>query len=104
MAMEMRVDQFVLEFASREFAELDLIAEIGRDREVAIGVVDVKNLWIEQVEEIVARIESALKLVPPEKLTVVPDCGFSQTARWAAVRKLQAMVEAARVVRTRLAG
>ena len=103
-AMEMRVDQFVLEFASREFAELDLIAEIGQDREVAVGVVDVKNLWVEPVDEIVARIESALTRVAPERLTVVPDCGFSQTARWAAVRKLDAMVEAARVVRTRLAG
>lgn len=103
-AMDMRVDQFVLEFASREFSELDLIAEIARDREVAIGVVDVKNLWIEPVDEIATRIDAALAHVEPEKLTVVPDCGFSQTARWAALRKLGAMVEAARVVRARLAG
>ena len=103
-AMDMRVDQFVLEFASREFAELDLIGEIAQDREVAIGVVDVKNLWIEPVDEVVARIEGALANVAPEKLSVVPDCGFSQTARWAAIRKLENMVEAARVVRQKLEG
>jgi 5-methyltetrahydropteroyltriglutamate--homocysteine methyltransferase len=104
MAMDMQVDQFVLEFASREFAELELIEEIGRDREVAIGVVDVKNLWIEPVEHIVERIDTALTHIAPGRLSVVPDCGFSQTARWAALRKLDAMVEAARVVRERLAG
>ena len=100
----MKVDQFVLEFASREFAEVELLAEIAREREVAVGVTDVKNLWIEPVDEIVERVRLALKYVAPEKLTLVPDCGFSQTARWAAVAKLANMVEAARVVRRELEG
>ncbi len=30
--------------------------------------------------------------VPPERLTLVPDCGFSQTARWATRAKLAALV------------
>jgi len=30
--------------------------------------------------------------VPLERLTLVPDCGFSQTARWATRAKLTAMV------------
>ena len=103
-AMEMRADQFALEFASREFAEIDLLAEIAQEKEVAVGVVDVKNIWIEPVDEIARRIRLALRHVPPEKLTVTPDCGFSQTARWAAVEKLTAMVEAARIVRRELTG
>ena len=36
--------------------------------------------------------------VPPERLTLVPDCGFSQTARWAARAKLDALVEGTRLV------
>lgn len=103
-ALDMKVDQFVLEFASREFAEVELVAEIAQEREVAVGVVDVKNLWVEPAEEIAARTRMLLKYIPPEKLTLVPDCGFSQTARWAAVRKLAAMVEGARIVRRELTG
>ena len=30
--------------------------------------------------------------VPPERLTLVPDCGFSQTARWMTRAKLRALV------------
>ena len=44
-------------------------------------------------------IRAALKFVPPERLSVAPDCGLSQTARWAARRKLANMVEGARRVR-----
>lgn len=103
-ALEMKVDQFVLEFASREFAEVELLSEIAQEKEVAVGVVDVKNLWVEPAEEIAARTRMLLKYVPPEKLTLVPDCGFSQTARWAAVHKLTAMVEGARIVRREITG
>jgi 5-methyltetrahydropteroyltriglutamate--homocysteine methyltransferase len=42
--------------------------------------------------------------VAPEKLTIVPDCGWSQTARWAARAKLKAMVEGAAIVRRELTG
>jgi 5-methyltetrahydropteroyltriglutamate--homocysteine methyltransferase len=45
-----------------------------------------------------------LQYVAPEKLSITPDCGFSQTARWAAKRKLVAMVEGARIVRHELTG
>lgn len=103
-AMEMRADQFALEFASREFAEMELLGEIAQEKEAAVGVLDVKNLWIEPVDVVAQRIRHALKYVPPEKLTVTPDCGFSQTARWAAVRKLNAMVKAAHIVRRELTG
>jgi 5-methyltetrahydropteroyltriglutamate--homocysteine methyltransferase len=88
------VDELVLEFANREMAEIDLAAEVaGRGRDVAIGVVDVKNSYLETADDVAERIELALDAgVPAERLTVVPDCGFSQTARWAAVAKLRALV------------
>ena len=43
-----------------------------------------------------------LEFVPPEKLSIVPDCGFSQIARWAARAKLRSMVDGARLVRDEL--
>ena len=43
-----------------------------------------------------------LKHVQPGKLSITPDCGFSQTARWAAVAKLKAMVAGTEIVRKEL--
>jgi methionine synthase II (cobalamin-independent) len=37
--------------------------------------------------------------VPPERLAVVPDCGFSQTARHLATAKLAALVAGRDLVR-----
>jgi 5-methyltetrahydropteroyltriglutamate--homocysteine methyltransferase len=48
------------------------------------------------------RIRTALKYVPADKLAIVPDCGFSQTARWASRAKLKAMVEGTKIVRGKL--
>jgi 5-methyltetrahydropteroyltriglutamate--homocysteine methyltransferase len=89
-----RVDELVLEFANREMAEVDLLGEIaGAGRDVAAGEVDVKNYHLETADEVAERIDAVLATgVPPGQLTLVPDCGFSQTARWATLAKLRALV------------
>jgi 5-methyltetrahydropteroyltriglutamate--homocysteine methyltransferase len=69
---------------------------------VAVGIVDVKNYYIETEKDIVERIKKCLKYVPAEKLSVAPDCGLSQTARWAARQKLANMVKGAKAVRNNL--
>jgi 5-methyltetrahydropteroyltriglutamate--homocysteine methyltransferase len=101
---QFNVDQFVLEFANRELADLPLCKEISSARELAAGLVDVKSYYIETPEDVAERIQKVLEYVPAERLTVVPDCGFSQTARWAARAKLQALVAGTKLVRTRLCG
>jgi 5-methyltetrahydropteroyltriglutamate--homocysteine methyltransferase len=100
--LELRADELHLEMASREFAELDLIAEIGERHDVGVGVVDVKSAYIEGPADIEERIRSCLRYVPAERLSVSPDCGLSQTARWAARQKLANLVEGARRVRASL--
>lgn len=100
--MQFRVDQLVLEFANRELAELELCRELAAHKDLALGLVDVKSYYIETPEDVAARIRKALEFVPPEKLSIVPDCGFSQTARWAARAKLNAMVAGTRIVREEL--
>jgi 5-methyltetrahydropteroyltriglutamate--homocysteine methyltransferase len=102
--LDMRADQFALEFANRELAELELWREFPSDKELAAGLVDVKNYYVETPDDVAERIRRALEFVAPDKLTITPDCGFSQTARWAARRKLQAMVAGARIVRDELEG
>jgi 5-methyltetrahydropteroyltriglutamate--homocysteine methyltransferase len=88
------VDELVLEFANREMSEVGLLREItDAGKDVAAGVVDVKSSHVETPEEVAARIEAILASgVPPERLTLVPDCGFSQTARRATTAKLHALV------------
>jgi 5-methyltetrahydropteroyltriglutamate--homocysteine methyltransferase len=69
---------------------------------VAVGLIDVKNYYIETVADVVERIQRCLKYIPAEKLSVAPDCGLSQTARWASRQKLINMVKGAKKMRESL--
>ena len=78
------------------------IAQVARHRDVAVGIVDVKSYYIETPEDIAARVRRCLEYVPADRLVLAPDCGLSQTARWAARRKLQALCAGAALVRQTL--
>jgi 5-methyltetrahydropteroyltriglutamate--homocysteine methyltransferase len=93
------VQQLALEFASREMAEIELAAEIKPPLELAVGLVDVKNTWIEPPELVAERLRQVLRHIEPERVHVTPDCGFSQTARYIACRKLENMVRGVALVR-----
>jgi 5-methyltetrahydropteroyltriglutamate--homocysteine methyltransferase len=98
----MQVDEFHLEMASREFSEIEMIEDIARHKEVAVGIVDVKSYYIETPDDIAARVRRCLAFAPPERLSFAPDCGLSQTARWASRLKLNHMVEGVHIVREEL--
>jgi len=98
------VHQLALEFASREMAEIELAREIRPPMELAVGLVDVKNTWIETPELIAERLRLTLRYIEPERVHVTPDCGFSQTARYIANQKLTNLVEGVRRVRKELRG
>ena len=97
--LELTLDEIHVEMASREFAELELIGEIAQHRDVAVGIIDVKSYYIETPEDVAARVRACLKFAPAERLSFAPDCGLSQTARWAAKQKLASLVEGVRLVR-----
>jgi 5-methyltetrahydropteroyltriglutamate--homocysteine methyltransferase len=96
------VQQLALEFASREMAEVELASAIQPPMGLAVGLVDVKNTWIEPPELVAERLRLVLKHIDPERVHVTPDCGFSQTARYIATRKLAAMAQGVRLVRQEL--
>lgn len=100
--LDFKVDEIHVEMANREFAEIEAIAQIGAKMDVAVGVVDVKSYYIETVEDIKERIQLCLQYVTPDRLSLAPDCGLSQTARWAAKRKLNNMVAGAQEIRKTL--
>ncbi len=101
---EARCDQFNLEFANREFAQIELLAQMPARARVGVGVIDVKSYFVETAEEVAGHLRLAAKYCPPERLVVTPDCGFNHCPRHVAVGKMKAMVEGAAQVRRELAG
>jgi len=100
---ELPVDEIHLEMASREFAEIEVIGEIAKHEiDVAVGIIDVKNYYVETPVDVAERVRRCLQYAPAERLSFAPDCGLSQTARWAARQKLANLVEGVRVVRREL--
>jgi 5-methyltetrahydropteroyltriglutamate--homocysteine methyltransferase len=98
--LEMRVDEIHVEMASREFAELEILRPITERMDAAVGIIDVKSYYIETKEEVARRVRLCLQHAPAERLSFAPDCGLSQTARWAAKQKLKNMVDGVRLVKT----
>jgi len=100
--LDFSVDEVHVEMASREFAEIERIGEIAERMDVAVGIVDVKSYYLETPEDVVDRVKLCLEHAPADKLSFAPDCGLSQTARWAAKKKLANMVEGVRRTRSEL--
>jgi 5-methyltetrahydropteroyltriglutamate--homocysteine methyltransferase len=100
---ELPVQEIHLEMASREFAEIEIIHEIAaRGIDVAVGIIDVKSYYIETAGDVADRVRLCLKHASAEQLSFAPDCGLSQTARWAARQKLANMVSGVAMVRKEL--
>ena len=97
--MDMTVDELHSEMTILNFAEVNLLERFAEKFDVAVGVIDVKSYYIETAEDVAGRIRKILPYVPAEKLAVAPDCGLSQTARWATKLKLKAMCDGAKLMR-----
>jgi 5-methyltetrahydropteroyltriglutamate--homocysteine methyltransferase len=100
--LDLKVEEVHVEMASREFAEIELIGRIAERMDVAVGIIDVKSYYIETPEDVAARVRRCLEFAPADRLSFAPDCGLSQTARWAARKKLAAMVDGVKRVRSEL--
>lgn len=87
-------DHVVMEFAFRGYHELEYFRD-GVEKRIGlgIGVVDVKVNTVETPEEIASRIETATKIVGPDRIRWVhPDCGFWMNKRSVADRKIANLV------------
>jgi 5-methyltetrahydropteroyltriglutamate--homocysteine methyltransferase len=91
---------------SLEAAQPNLDPEVLRevpDKVIILGVLDLGSSEVETPDVVADRIRRALAVVAPEKLVVAPDCGMKYLPRERAVRKLEAMVAGAHLVREELA-
>jgi 5-methyltetrahydropteroyltriglutamate--homocysteine methyltransferase len=98
------VQQLTLEFARRGGADLSLFKDFKVSFELGVGVIDVKDEAIETPEIVAERIRAALRVLPPEKIVILPDCGLFHLSRDLAFAKLRSMVAGARLVRNDLEG
>lgn len=103
-AMDANADQFVLEFASREMAEIEMWKQWNDGRELGAGIVDVKSFYPETPDDVAQHLRTVLRNADADKVYVNPDCGFGWSPRYIAVEKLSAMVAGTRIVRDELNG
>jgi 5-methyltetrahydropteroyltriglutamate--homocysteine methyltransferase len=94
-----RIDQLVLEFARKGPGDLRLFRQYAWDRQVGLGVIDVKSTDVESPDLVASRIRRALEVVPAERLVINPDCGLRHLPADVARAKLRAMVAGAALVR-----
>jgi 5-methyltetrahydropteroyltriglutamate--homocysteine methyltransferase len=86
--------------ASRSNMELlNIFGDFKYPNEIGPGVYDVHSVRTPEVEEIIGRLQKAMRSIPRERLWVNPDCGL-KTRGWPEVQAaLRNMIEAAESLR-----
>jgi methionine synthase II (cobalamin-independent) len=98
------IDEFVLDYANREMAGVEFLKNLPADKEVQVGVVDIRTNMIESPEKIAGRIRKVIEHVPADRVTLSTDCGMKPLARMVAKMKLKALADAAAIVRKEVSG
>jgi 5-methyltetrahydropteroyltriglutamate--homocysteine methyltransferase len=100
--LEYPIDEFDVELCNDGYDQIDVFTDPEFTTDLALGVVDVHSTDVEPVAEIKENIKQGFEVVPPERLTVSPDCGVKLLPREVAYRKIENMVTAARDVEAEL--
>jgi 5-methyltetrahydropteroyltriglutamate--homocysteine methyltransferase len=96
------IDEFDVELCNGDYEQIDVFTDPEFTTDLALGVVDVHTSDVESVAEIKGNILEGFKIVPPERLTVSPDCGVKLLPREVAYRKMENMVTATREIEAEL--
>ncbi len=103
---KINVDQYVMEFSIPVAGDVAILKELPEDRLIGLGAVECRFEKIDTTDEIVARVEEAIKHVDPARLSLNPDCGFApglaiDIPLEEPYLKLKNEAEAARILRER---
>ena len=101
-----RVGTISLELATPVAGGPAALARFPEGVRLGLGCVDHCDRRVETPDDVVARVEAAMRHVGKERITLHPDCGFSPSVQNPmdldeAYGKLKAMAEAARLLRAR---
>jgi 5-methyltetrahydropteroyltriglutamate--homocysteine methyltransferase len=75
-----------------------------KNKKVMVGCIDLSDMAVEAPQTVAARIRKAVAFVRPEDVILAPDCGMKYLPREVAFGKLQAMVQAAKILRAEHGG
>ena len=107
--VQMNIDRLVLECATPRAGEMEVFKEYSNEKEIGFGVVNPRTDDIEPPEQIINRVKELLQYFDPDKIYLNPDCGFGTFAERnvnthdMAARKLQAITDAAEILRAEYA-
>jgi 5-methyltetrahydropteroyltriglutamate--homocysteine methyltransferase len=87
--------------AAQPNLDLSIVRELP-SKIIMLGVISLGDPVVETPEIVAERIRSALRVLPPERLWLAPDCGMKYLPRATAFGKLQALVQGAELVRREL--
>ncbi len=103
---KIRVGTISMEYATPIAGGVASLANFPQHARLGFGCIDHCDRRVETVEDVVARVDAALRFVPRERITLHPDCGFSPSVQNPmdldeAFLKLKAMCSAAVRLRER---
>ena len=71
------IDMIMFEFAIPVAGDESVFLQLDERFDIGLGCVDCRDETIDTPEQIVSRVEKAIKFVSPERITLHPDCGFA---------------------------
>ena len=74
------------------YDELKCFAKYDSRIEIALGVIDIKDLQIETPDMVASRLERGAKMIGADRLAAVPDCGLWMLPRSVPLGKLENLV------------
>lgn len=103
-AFDIDCDMFHIEMASHDFAEIEALKGWPRDKLLAVGVLDGRNLNVESPQQIAAWLRRVTEIVPAEQVAVASDCALASFRQVVARRKMRALVAGTAIARAEIAG
>ena len=105
---KVRVGTISMEYATPVAGGLASLAQFPENVRLGLGCIDHCDRQVETPEDVVTRVEEAMRYVEKERITLHPDCGFSPSVQNPmdldeAYLKLKAMCQAAELLRERYA-
>lgn len=98
------IDQFVLDFANRNMAGIEFMKNLPKDKDLQVGILDIRTNMIETPKTVADRIRQVIKYVSPDRVYPSTDCGMKPLARMVAKMKLASLAEGAAIVRKEVGG
>jgi 5-methyltetrahydropteroyltriglutamate--homocysteine methyltransferase len=97
--LDLAVDNFDLEMSNSDLDLLEIFRRHPFTKDISFGVVDVHSHKMETSDAVRQRVESALTILPKDKIWIDPDCGLKTRTVEEAIDKLRLCVEAAKSFR-----